>query len=325
MVWFRPSEPMGMGITQMRFVGPLGRPEWRSFLPVLAVALAAAALLFPARSATAGGYMNLGVRTGASAMIPVTWFTDLPDPEEADPVKEPCVSATGQVRIGEWFMGTASLVLDRREILTASHVPAQNGKPQDRVTFLLGFNRGKAAFVSEATVVARGSYTHDPITGGHYHSGDWAIAVLDKPAPADVAPLGVYGGRPEDLLGQPLWLQGYAVSYASSAAPFIARGCRVRQIDPLDGRLRNDCGADHGTSGAPLVMRERGVCSVVGIEAGGLADHNPAPYSTRIANFATSPKKFAHAVMAVRELLASGMDAQEIKDSLGRVAALDLP
>jgi hypothetical protein len=29
--------------------------------------------------------------------------------------------------------------------------------------------------------------------------------------------------------------------------------------------------------------------------------------------------------MAVRELLASGMDAQEIKDSLGRVAALDLP
>jgi len=309
----------------MKFVGPLGQPEWRRLLPVPAVALAAAALLFSAHAATAGGYINLGVRTGASAMIPVTWFTDLPDPEEADPAKEPCVSATGQLSVGELFMGTASLVLDRREILTASHVPALNGTPQDRVTFLLGFNRGKAAFVSEATVVARGSYTHDPITGGHYHSGDWAIAVLDKPAPADVAPLAVYGGRPEDLLGQRLWIQGYAVSYASNAAPFMARGCTVRQIDPLDGRLRNDCGADHGTSGAPLVMRARGVCSVVGIEAGGLADHNPAPYTTRIANFATSPKKFAHAATAVRELLAAGMDAEEIRNSLGRVAALDLP
>jgi len=309
----------------MRFVGPLGRPEWRWFLPLLAVALAAAALLFPAHRASAGGYMNLGGRAGMSAMIPVTWFTDLPDPEDADPAKEPCVSATGQLRVGDRFMGTASLVLDRREILTASHVPALNGNPQERVTILLGFNRGNAAFVSEATVVARGSYSHDPITGGHYHSGDWAIAVLDKPAPAAIAPLGVYGGQPEDLLGRPLWIQGYAVSYASNEAPFIARGCRVRQIDPLDGRLRNDCGADHGTSGAPLVLRERGVCKVVGIEAGGLADHNPAPYTTRIANFATSPRKFAHAVTAVSELLASGMDAEQIKDSLGRVAALDLP
>jgi hypothetical protein len=302
----------------MRFVGPVG-------LPMLAVVLAAASLLMSARPAMAGGYLNLGGRPAARAVIPVTWFTDLPDPEEADPAKEPCVSATGQLRVDERFMGTASLVLDRREILTASHVPALNGKPRDRVTFLLGFNRGKAAFVSEATVVARGSYTHDPVTGGHYHAGDWAIAVLDRPAPANVAPLAVYGGQPEDLLGQRLWIQGYAVTYASSAVPFIARGCTVRQIDPLDGRLRNDCGADHGTSGAPLVMRERGVCSVVGIEAGGLADHNPAPYTTRIANFATSPRKFAHAVKAVSELLASGMSAAEIKNSLGSVAALDLP
>jgi hypothetical protein len=309
----------------MRFVGPLGQPEWRGFLPMLAVALAAVGLLLPARPAAAGGYLSLGGRPDARAVIPVTWFTDLPDPEEADAAKEPCVSATGQLRVGERFMGTASLVLDRREILTASHVPALNGNPQDRVTFLLGFNRGKAAFVSEATVVARGSYRHDPLTGGHYHAGDWAIAVLDKPAPANVEPLAVYGGQPEDLLGQALWIQGYAVTYASNAAPFMAPGCRVRQIDPLDGRLRNDCGADHGTSGAPLVMRAGGVCSVVGIEAGGLADHNPAPYTNRIANFATSPKKFAHAATAVRELLASGMSAGEIKDSLGKVAALDLP
>jgi V8-like Glu-specific endopeptidase len=290
-----------------------------------AVALAAAALLLAALPAAAGGYLPLGARPAAGAAIPATWFTDRPDPEEADPAKDPCVAATGQLRIGDRFLGTASLVLDRRVVLTASHVPWLGGKPQDRFAFLLGFDRGRAAFIAEATVVARGSYYSDSGGNSHYRASDWAIAVLDKPAPAGVAPLAIYQGQPEDLLGRRLWIQGYAVSYAAGAAPFIARGCAVEKIDSMDGRLHNSCSADHGTSGAPLMTMQQGACSVVGIEAGGLADQRPAPFSPRIANMATSPTKFRHAAAVVQELLASGMDAEEIKSSLGKVAALDLP
>jgi V8-like Glu-specific endopeptidase len=294
-----------------------------------AVAFAAATLLLAALPAAAGGYLPLGVRPPAGAAtgaaVPVTWFTDRPEPEDADPAKDPCISATGQLRIAGRFLGTASLVLDRRVVLTASHVPWLGGKPQDRFTFMLGFDRGKATFTAEATVVARGSYYSDSGGTSHYRASDWAVAVLDKPAPADVAPLAIYQGQPEDLLGRRLWVQGYAVSYAAGAAPFIARGCAVEKIDSMDGRLHNSCSADHGTSGAPLMTMQRGACSVAGIQAGGLADQRPAPFTPRSANIATSPKAFRHAAKVVQELLASGMDAEEIKASLGMVAALDLP
>jgi hypothetical protein len=308
----------------MTLHAPFVRRPLRSW-PPLALFLAAALLLLSGLPATAGGYLPAGARPIDRTAIPVTWFTNRPEPEAADPARDPCVTATGQLRIGDEFLGTASLVLDRRMVLTASHVPWLGGKAQDRFTFLLGFDHGKSSFVAQATVVARGGYYSDASGNAHYRSSDWAVAVLDKPAPADVAPLGIYQGAPEDLLGRRLSIQGYAVTYASSEAPFIARGCAVEKIDPMDGRLHNSCSADHGTSGAPLVMMQGKVCSVAGIEAGGLADQRPSPYTARIANMATSPARFRHTAAAVRELLAAGMDAEAIKNSLGKVAALELP
>jgi hypothetical protein len=286
------------------------------------LSVAAAAAIFAATPALAGA-LHSGGQKVAGTVLPATWFTDRPSPEDADPVRNPCVSATGRIDVDGSFTGSGSLVLDRREILTASHVPAVQGVAKDRFSFLLGYNRGKSVFVAEALVVARGSYLHSPLGGDHYRAGDWAIAVLDKPAPAK--PLTVYRGRPEDLLDRSLSIQGYATSYAGGMVPFIARGCAVRKIDPMDGRLQNDCGADRGTSGAPLVLMEGGSCSVVGVQAGGIADIQPSPYGPRIANMATSAKKFAHTAQAVRDLLAAGLSPAEIKNSLREVAALELP
>jgi hypothetical protein len=275
--------------------------------------------------AGAAGYLHRGLPRAIDATLPVTWFTDLPAAQAADSARDPCITATGQLRIDDRFLGTASLVLNRREVLTVSHVPAVNGVPHDRFSLLLGYDRGWTAFTAEATVVARGSYRADSSGGSHYRAGDWAIAVLDKPAPADIAPLAIYQGQPEDLLGKPLWIQGYAVSFASSAAAFVARNCAVRMVDPLDGRLHNDCGGDRGTSGAPLLMHEQGVCSVVGIAASGIADLRPSPYAPQIANLATSARKFRRTAATISELLDAGLDAAAIKNSMGKVAALDLP
>jgi len=275
--------------------------------------------------AGAAGYLHPTLPRGADAAIPVTWFTDLPAAQHGDSARDPCITATGQLRIDDRFLGTASLVLNRREVLTVSHVPAVNGVPHDRFSLLLGYDRGWTAFTADATVVARGSYRADSSGGSHYRGGDWAIAVLDKPAPADIVPLGIYQGQPEDLLGKPLWVQGYAMSYASSAAPFVAKDCAVRKIDPFDGRLHNDCGGDRGSSGAPLLMHEHGTCSVVGLEAAGIADLRPSPYAPQIANMATSAHKFRRTAATVSELLDAGLDAEAIKNSMGKVAARDLP
>jgi len=304
-----------------------GRRGWRRGL-VVAAALGVFASAGSWGPAGAAGYIinpgAAGYTINSAAVVPVTWFTDLPSAQDADAAKEPCVKATGQLRIDDRFLGTASLVLNRREVLTVSHVPAVNGVPHDRFSLLLGYDRGRSTFIGEATVVARGSYRGDSSGGGNYRGGDWAIAVLDQPAPADIAPLGIYQGPLEDLLGKPLWVQGYAMSYASSAAPFVAKDCAVRKIDPLDGRLHSDCGGDRGSSGAPLLMRAQGVCSVVGIEAGGIADLRPSPYAAQIANMATSARKFRRTAATVSELLDAGLDAEAIKNSMGKVAALEL-
>src|ERR1700746_3160483 len=92
----------------------------------------------------AGAAEFMRLRTPPSARtMPVTWFTDLPSPEEADASKDPCVAATGQIRIGGKLIGTGSLVLNRREVLTAGHVAAFAKAPHRRFTFLLGYNQGK--------------------------------------------------------------------------------------------------------------------------------------------------------------------------------------
>ena len=201
-----------------------GRCGWRRCL-VAAAALGVYAGAGSYGPAGAAGLLHQSLPRGMAAAIPVTWFTDLSAARHADSAKDPCITATGQLRIDDRFLGTASLVLNPREVLTVSHVPAVNGRPHDRFSLLLGYDRGWTAFTAEATVVARGSYRADSSGGSHYRGGDWAIAVLDKPAPAEIVPLAIYQGQPEDLLGKPLWVQGYAMSYASSAAPFVAKDC----------------------------------------------------------------------------------------------------
>jgi hypothetical protein len=280
-----------------------GRCGWRRCL-VAAAALGVYAGAGSWGPAGAAGLMHQSIPRGMAAVIPVTWFTDLSAARHADSAKDPCITATGQLRIDDRFLGTASLVLNPREVLTVSHVPAVNGRPHDRFSLLLGYDRGWTAFTAEATVVARGSYRADSSGGSHYRGGDWAIAVLDKPAPAEIVPLAIYQGQPEDLLGKPLWVQGYAMSYASSAAPFVAKDCAVLKIDPLDGGLHNDCGGDRGTSGAPLLMHEAGPGSVVGIEASGVAALLPRPMPRRSpisrpppANSAAPPPRSASSSM----------------------------
>ena len=301
-----------------------GRRGWRRCL-VAAAGLGVYAGAGSWGPAGAAGLLHQSLPRGMAAAHPGHLVHRSVGGPGADSAKDPCITATGQLRIDDRFLGTASLVLNRREVLTVSHVPAVNGLPHDRFSLLLGYDRGWTAFTAEATVVARGSYRADSSGGSHYRGGDWAIAVLDKPAPADIVPLAIYQGQPEDLLGKPLWVQGYAMSYASSAAPFVAKDCAVRKIDPLDGRLHNDCGGDRGTSGAPLLMHEAGACSVVGIEASGVADLRPSPYAPQIANMATSARKFRRTAATVSELLDAGLDAEAIKTSMGKVAALDLP
>src|SRR6478736_5040933 len=109
----------------------VGRRGWRRCLMV-AAALGVYAGAGSWGPAGAAGLLHQSLPRGMAAALPVTWFTDLSAARDADSAKDPCITATGQLRIDDRFLGTASLVLNRREVLTVSHVPAVNGRPHDR-------------------------------------------------------------------------------------------------------------------------------------------------------------------------------------------------
>src|SRR3954447_1792220 len=116
-----------------------GRRGWRRCL-VATAALGVLAGTGAWGAAGAAGLLHRSLPAAMTSVTRVTWFTDLPAARDADPATDPCIRATGQLRIDDSFLGTASLVLNRREVLTVSHVPAVNGMPHDRFSLLLGYD-----------------------------------------------------------------------------------------------------------------------------------------------------------------------------------------
>ena len=189
-----------------------------------------------------------------AAAIRVTWFTDLPAAQAADPARDPCITATGELRIDDRFLGTASLVLNRREVLTVSHVPAVNGLPHDRFSLLLGYDRGRTAFAAEATVVA-GAAIAAIGAAAPFRGGEGAVAVLDKAAPGGM-PAGCVSGPAGGSPGRAALGSGLRHELRLERAPLV-RGLRHPEDRsfrrPAAQRLRRGPRA----SGAPLLMREQ--------------------------------------------------------------------
>src|SRR5262245_18282513 len=79
------DEASRMGLDALRF---------RLLLPAAAAVAATLLAVSPAR---AGGYLKLPEPSRSTRALPVTWFTDMPSPDAADPAKVPCTKATGQL------------------------------------------------------------------------------------------------------------------------------------------------------------------------------------------------------------------------------------
>ncbi len=272
--------------------------------------------------AIAASWPNHGIGGKRKNLIPAKWFTDYPAPTIANPTTDPCVAAVGRLTIGRYNVGTAELVLNRREVLTSTIVASQ-----DRVVFRLGYIRRTWSLATWGTVVARGSAYVDQYKNMHnLASGDWAIIVLDKGARATVNPMDIYPGSAisSTNLASFLAIVGYPVGFPqakvpTTEVPIIAAGCDIAGVD-ANHLLLHTCGADHGSSGGPIFMRlDDGSCQVVGIQIlvnpeGALY----APYKREIANGAVPAESFRWAALKVQQLLEAGETADQIKAEYGK-------
>lgn len=92
-------------------------------------------------------------------------------------------------------------------------------------------------------------------------TADWARLELAEPIPNAVAPLPL--AKPEPVAGMRIALPGYNQDRAQVL--LADPSCHVTRILGGGALIAHDCAATHGTSGAPLLVRQNGGWAVLGI------------------------------------------------------------
>jgi len=137
---------------------------------------------------------------------------------------------------------------------------------------LIGASRGDYRWhrLVKHYTVGRG---FDGSKGGPQGS-DWARLELDSAIPDLVAPLPIATELPAP--GAPIALAGYNQDHAQVLVADLA--CHITGTAMAAGKpfIAHDCDATRGTSGGPLLMRQDGGWTVIGINIGAAARANLA-------------------------------------------------
>lgn len=144
---------------------------------------------------------------------------------------------------------------------------------------LLGYNRGDYRW---HRMVAR--YTVGPGFDGTKNGlqgSDWARLELDGAIPDLVAPLGITSEPPRP--GVAIALAGYNQDRAQILMADLV--CHISGTLMAAGRvfIAHDCDATRGTSGGPLLVRQKDGWAVIGVNIGAAAETNLALPTTAFA------------------------------------------
>jgi protease YdgD len=156
-------------------------------------------------------------------------------------------------------------VIEQNEVLTAAHClfNRRTGRflPPSSLHFLLGYQRGE--YNVHALV---GGYTigpgYDPARELSTISSDWAVIKLTEPLPAQIKPLPIVERIPTS--DARLMIGSYALG-----RPHVMtadNSCELVDVLPGSTLLVHNCRVAQGSSGAPLLMMERGAPAIVGIQ-----------------------------------------------------------
>lgn len=174
------------------------------------------------------------------------------------------------------LMSTATLVEDRRTLLTVSHFnfddASDHAMPVEDCEFQFLDATGRVGFRSRIEVVARGAQGKSLRIS---RATDWAILRLSETAPVDRYPLMVDS---TSLLDDhtPVNLVAYDGKHKMMSTQFADSDCEPEPSSPRSIILEHKCETAPGASGAPLIMMVGGHPRVVAIHTarnseGGLA------------------------------------------------------
>lgn len=196
---------------------------------------------------------------------------------------------------------TAAVVVDPRIIVTAGHcIAGRDGSVRkSRLSFRLGYQSGTELGRFVATVWAVGSKQSFKRQSAHDASQDWVILVLDR-LPKGVEPF-VLGDHSFDALKareRELLMPSYSNDMGGAESLSVDPACSIRDL--AWGVLIHNCGGRFGSSGAPLLMRDRLRYAVVGIHTGAMFASDDAGHVAKfVGNRAIGTWAFAQPLAAL--------------------------
>jgi hypothetical protein len=224
----------------------------------------------PARDASAGALLWSGAAASAGPLRYASTFKSSSWRREVGG-GDPCAEAVALV---ESSVGRSSGFLVgglNRVLISTAHglVDKEAGRPLRRAT--VRFDQSGDGPVSLGATVIRVGATSEFATGNA--ARDWAILLLDRPAPRVESLTVRYAERPMmlQLYGSSLALVAYHYDFMSGDRAAISEGCSISNA--AHGLVLHDCDAMVGSSGGPIVHREGNRCDALAINQGSLGRH----------------------------------------------------
>lgn len=199
------------------------------------------------------------------------------------------------------MMCTAAIILHPRIIITAGHcITERDGTiRRSNLSFRPGYQTGTDLGRFEATVWAVGSKQDFKQQSVHAAAQDWVILVLDR-APAGARPFLLSRHSFEALksLEQKFLMPSYSNDVSDAEVLSVDPACSIRDL--VWDALVHDCKARFGSSGAPLLMRDRLQYAITGIHTGSLfASDKDGHVAKFVGNRAIGSWMFTEALLAL--------------------------
>lgn len=217
--------------------------------------------------------------------------------------RSPPYSAVGRFR--GTMLCTAAIVLHPRIIVTAGHcITERDGTIKDsNLFFQPGFQAGAALGLFKAKVWAVGSKQSFKRQSVHAASQDWVILVLDG-TPNGVEPFLLSRHSFETLKSRErqVVMPSYSNDIGDAEVLSVDPTCSIRDL--VWDVLIHDCKAQLGSSGAPLLMRDRLGYAVAGIHTGSMfASDDHGRVAKFVGNRAIGSWMFAESMLALSRQL----------------------
>jgi hypothetical protein len=244
--------------------------------------------------ATAFVLLAMALPHPSGPTLNIAWFIGQA-PQEADPANPEfrCAEAVAKISIDGFIAGTGTLMLNRREVLTASHVAMVDNNPVSRVDLQFRTREHSIIKVS-ATVVTRGNFYMQSDKPRNY-TGDWAILLLDDPVA--IEPLAPFTGDFAELRAAKGELTSYGYPHIFKEGEVAAASvkCAIDAINPHIGLYTNNCFSGKDSSGGPIVLKStNGKCLVTAIQTSVQSEPTkPIAYSHQTANSALPSGSFS--------------------------------